>query len=126
MILFSVEDVPCVSDRYGIAGWLPGFQVFGLRGWDDFIVRDLNGSVFTVPTIPCDARHLDQYTRLTDPTRLEQDDRFIGKIKWYIKPIIFGGDPAIGDNVTWVTYEQHAQLVRWWNDKYRSINGESG
>lgn len=54
---------------------------------------------------------------------LERDDRLAGKIKWYIKPVIFGGDPQIGDNLMWVSHEEHAQLVRWWNKYYRDLKG---
>jgi hypothetical protein len=50
---------------------------------------------------------------------METDSRFTGRIKWYIKPVVFGGDPNPGENVTWVTHEQHAELVAWWNRKYR-------
>jgi hypothetical protein len=39
---------------------------------------------------------------------LERDDRFAGKIKWYVKSVIFGGDPQIGDNLMWVSHEEHA------------------
>jgi hypothetical protein len=41
------------------------------------------------------------------------DFRYSGKIKWYIKPIVFDGDPNPGENLTWVNHEKHAQLVRW-------------
>jgi hypothetical protein len=56
--------------------------------------------------------------------KLERDDRFIGKIKWYMQPIIFGGDPNAGSNMTWVDLPNHQKLVRWWNDKYRELSGE--
>ena len=35
--------------------------------------------------------------------KLRKDERFEGKIKWYINPIGFGGDPKAEDNITWVT-----------------------
>jgi hypothetical protein len=34
---------------------------------------------------------------------------------------VFGGDPTLGDNVTWVTLTQHTELVQWWNQKYREL-----
>ena len=37
-----------------------------------------------------------------------KDECFVGKIKWYINPIVFGGDPKAEDNITWVSHEQHA------------------
>ena len=32
-----------------------------------------------------------------------------------IKPIILGGDPTDPQNKTWVTRQQHFELVRYWN-----------
>ena len=43
------------------------------------------------------------------------------EIKWYITPVVFGGDPSLADNVTWVALDQHAQLVKFWNGKYGEI-----
>lgn len=40
-----------------------------------------------------------------------------------IKPSIIGGDPADLDNKTWVTKEEHFELVRYWNAViYRMTN----
>jgi hypothetical protein len=43
------------------------------------------------------------------------------KGKWYVRPIAFGGDPKAEDDIIWVSHEQHAQLVRWWNTLHRSV-----
>ena len=32
-----------------------------------------------------------------------------------IKPVIVGGDPVDPQNKTWVTRQQHFELVRYWN-----------
>ena len=52
LILFDEGEISPVSDRYAISCSLPGFQVIGLRGWDDFIVRDSAGHIYCVPTVP--------------------------------------------------------------------------
>ena len=44
-----------------------------------------------------------------------------GKIKWYVTPIVFGGNPALKDNIIWVTLAEHTELVQWWNRKYREL-----
>jgi hypothetical protein len=49
------------------------------------------------------------------------DPQFRGKVKWYVKPLVFGGDPSSHENQTWIDHDQHAQLVRYWNDVYRSL-----
>ena len=126
LILFDKEEIRSASDRYGMSGLLPGFRVVGLRSWDDFIVLDPDGNAFTVPTVPCVAEYLTPLRHPTATSDLAEDQRLGGKIKWYIKPILFGGDPEAHDNLSWVTHDQHAELVRWWNDLYRSLKSKNG
>jgi hypothetical protein len=54
-------------------------------------------------------------------SELIPDERFTDRIKWYTTPIVFGGDPNLGENVTWVTHDQHVKLVGWWNKQYRDL-----
>jgi len=123
LILFAEAEVPASSESYGIRDALPGFSVIGLRGWDDFIVRDPNGGIFSLPTVPLDAKYLASFDMPTEESILEQDSRFAGKIKWYVTPVVFGGDPAIGENLIWISHERHARLVRWWNAMYWRVTG---
>jgi hypothetical protein len=124
LILFDEAEVQAVSERYAISGLLPGYRILGLLGWDDFIVQDEVGHTYSVPTVPLDLLHLTPYASpLT--VQLRDDERVRGKIKWYVTPVAFGGDPNAGNNMSWVSHEQHAQLVRWWNDLYRSVKKSS-
>jgi hypothetical protein len=68
-----------------------------------------------------DSGFLSRYVLPEAESRMVPDERFLGKIKWYVQPIVFGGDPNIGMNVIWVNHEEHAQAVTWWNDLYRSV-----
>src|SRR5690242_17092650 len=61
LILFDGAEVPTASDRYAISELLPGYRVIGLRGWDDFILQDLTGRTYRVPTVPAIARYLSPY-----------------------------------------------------------------
>jgi hypothetical protein len=124
MILYDESESSAASERYRFAQSFPGFELLGSRGWDDFIVRDAAGVIFTVPTVPLDRELLEPFQLVLDGIRLEPDPRFIGKIKWYVKPIIFGGDPSSDENVSWICHDDHAQAVRWWNDKYRELKGQ--
>jgi hypothetical protein len=120
LMLFSGEEAQSASERYGIAALLPGYRIVGLHFWDDFIVQDENGDTFTLPAVPCDSAELARF-QVPPADELVPDDRFAGKVKWYLKPIKFGGDPRASENTTWVTLAEHADFVRWWNDLYRDL-----
>jgi hypothetical protein len=121
LILFDESEVAAASDRYEISQLLHGCQVIGLRGWDDFILQDSAGRTYSVPTVPTDPKYLSPFPLPEVGAKLIPDPRFSGRIKWYVMPTVFGGDPDIEKNLTWVSHEQHAQLVKWWNEKYRSL-----
>jgi hypothetical protein len=124
LILFDEAEVVAVTQRYAFSKLFPGYQVLGLRGWDDFIVRDSQGAISSLPTIPLDPQYLAPYIVPELPRSFSPDPRFTGRIKWYVKPIVFGGDPAQEENTTWVSLEEHARLVRWWNELYRSTKNK--
>jgi hypothetical protein len=126
LILFDDEESRVASIRYQIEGLLPGFQIIGFRGWDDFIVRDPEGATFTVPTVPCHDSELAPFCGPDDTSQLTKDERVAGKIKWYVTPVVFGGDPGLGDNLVWVSHEQRSQLVGFWNDQYRRLQPGDG
>lgn len=123
LILFSGEESNLSSQQYNICDYLPEHRIIGISGWDDFVVMDNTGRLFTVPTVPISQRYMKPYT-LPSPLTLTPDNRLQGKIKWHTKPVIFGGEPNIGENLTWVTPEQHVQLVAWWNEQF--ISASSG
>lgn len=117
LILFSKSEIVDASRRYGMARLLPGFTVVGLLGWDDLLVQDAAGKTYAIPAVPIDKQYLRAY-QPPKPSALQPDERFMGKIKWYVTPLVFGGDPGESRNITWVTHEQHSQLVMWWNQQY--------
>jgi hypothetical protein len=126
LVLLSDQESADASREYGILGYMPGYQILGLRNWDDFIVRGETGGVFTVPTVPMDRQYLAPWTLPANTPHLKPDSRFTGRIKWYTKPICFGGDASAVTNTLWVSREQHMQLVTWWNAKYREMREGSG
>jgi hypothetical protein len=121
-ILFDTIEIEQLTEAYCLAEFLPGYRLVGLRNWDDVIVADDNGSIFTVPTVPTVAQYLEPCS-LPDISDLQHDEGVAGQIKWYITPIIFGGDPKLGENVTWVPISKHAELVKWWNQRFQEANG---
>jgi len=125
LILFADSEIAAVSDRYSMSQLLPGYQIQGLRGWDDFILRDVNGQTHLVPTVPVDAKFIRPFTISEGMLTLKSDDQLRGKIKWYLKPLVFGGDAKLGENLSWVSHEQHSQLIKWWNERYRSLRQQS-
>lgn len=123
LILFDDAERGPAAQRYNLASILPGFALVGLLGWDDFLVRDTDQQLFSVPTVPCIKKQLAPFPEAALQQSLEADSRFTGRIKWYVKPLVFGGDPQAGDNMTWISHAQHAELVRWWNEQYRALAG---
>jgi len=120
------EEARVASVRYAIDRWLPGYRVVGLRSWDDLLVCSPSGKVFSVPSMPIALEHLQPFTLPSPAVALEGDPRFSGKIKWYTMPIVFGGSPTDDANITWVAQEHHAELVVWWNEKYRELRANAG
>jgi hypothetical protein len=126
LIIFEAEEIPRASSSYDLAAVLPGYQLLGLRGWDDFIVQSESGEIAKVPTVPCDPKYLEVFPLQLNGLELRIDARVAGKIKWYVKPVVFGGDPSVGPNLIWVDQSHHAALVRWWNGKCREVRRGSG
>ncbi|MCU1243307.1 MAG: hypothetical protein JWO71_4033 [Candidatus Acidoferrum typicum] len=120
LIFFAEGERAAAENRYAFSALLPGFKLIGLRGWDDFIVQDKTGSTYCIPTVPVDLQYLSPFA-VPATEGLSPDPRFTGKIKWYVKPIVFGGDPAVSTNLIWVNHEEHGHIVKWWNDLYRSL-----
>jgi hypothetical protein len=118
LILFDETETTAASAQYGVDRYLAGHIIVGLKGWDDFFVKGPDGRLATVPTVPLSVNHLALFDAPINPQQIRSDVRFAGRLKWYTTPLIFGGDPLDEDNTTWVTMDQHFQLVRWWNDRY--------
>jgi hypothetical protein len=125
LILYDESESSAASERYGLATSLPGFELLGLLRWDDFIVRDASGAIYTVPTVPLDQEFLEPSRLSFDVTRLMAHPRFTGKIKWYKQPVAFGGNPWEPENLSWISHDEHARVVRLWNDRYRERHGRS-
>ena len=118
IVLFDADSAQAVSARYGVARWLPTYTLIGLLNWDDLLVQDQAGAAFTVPSLPMSREYLSPFKLPRGDVVLAADARLTGKIRWYVKPLVFGGNPADESNVCWVTPEQHAQLVVFWNERY--------
>ena len=93
LILLDRDESFAAMQAYRFDRYLPGYTLIGLKGWDDFIVINASGVMLTVPTLPLDATLAAPFT-LTQQPSLHPDARFTAKIKWYLKPLVFGGDPT--------------------------------
>lgn len=121
LVLFDDLETAEMTQRYDLDTYLAGYQIIGLRGWDDFILRNPQGELFTIPTVPIDPKYLTVFPLLIANRELAIDDRLRGKIKWYTKPIVFGGHPTSLENICWITIDQHVQVVKWFNQLYRTM-----
>jgi hypothetical protein len=118
VILFSEAETESIFDAYGLNSTIHGYRLVGILSWDNFIVKNSKGEIFKIPTVPAISKYLEPVEFNKIKKSLNKDDRLTNKIKWYIKPIIFGGDPELEENITWVSIEDHTKLVKWWNEKY--------
>ncbi|OWT71480.1 MULTISPECIES: hypothetical protein [unclassified Achromobacter] len=118
VVLYSPDEANTFARICELNTALPGFALLGLSGWQDFIVSDSAGMTFTIPSVPIDDAYLSPIDKPL-PNQLTSDERLSGKVKWLIKPLLFGGDPRADDNFAWITHQQYAELVHFWNDQYR-------
>ena len=119
LILFDHCEVEQKQQEYGFNQLLPGYRLLGLIGWDDFLVMEhASQKLFRIPTIPTSAERRKEWPHAVELAELKPDDRFHGKIKWYVHPIVFGGDPSSSENTTWISHSDHVHAVRYWNEMY--------
>ncbi|CAN5430606.1 hypothetical protein BH09VER1_BH09VER1_30570 [soil metagenome] len=126
VIFEEPEEALRLTEGYGIAEYLPGHRLVALRNWDDFVVADTEGRHFLIPTVPLEPKQLAAVDFAVEKDALEWDGRLAEKIKWYVKPLVFGGDAEAKDNLAWVTLEQHVEVVRWWAGFYREEFASEG
>ena len=84
LILFNASEIESTTLRYGLPRFLPGYEVVGLRGWDDLILRDSAGQTYTVPSVPIDTKYLEPYS--IPEGNPDPEELLSGKIKWYVQP----------------------------------------
>lgn len=72
------------------------------------------------------SQHFKPIELAIDAAQFVSDDRFRGKVKWCLKPRLRGGTPADHDNIVWVSLDQHGDVIKWWNDRYRSFEKHAG
>lgn len=116
VILFSQSERISYSRRYKIGNFLPGFTLAGIYDWNYFLVTDVEGTMYSLPSMPLDINSIKAFSLPEDFT-LEIDERYVGKVRWYLKPEIIGGNPRDGKNLVWISLDLHADLVVWWNNK---------
>ena len=124
LVVLSQSERALATEQYKLEQFLPGYSLVGLRGWDDLIVCNQVGSTFSLPSVPLEASYLEPFS-VPEALSLQPDARFSCGVKWYLKPLVFGGSAQDNENVAWVTHEQHAALVTWWNEQYKSLKSQS-
>ncbi|KJZ51346.1 MULTISPECIES: hypothetical protein [Pseudomonas fluorescens group] len=51
-------------------------------------------------------------------------DESLAAMKAYREAVGLRGDPTDKTNVAWITHEQHAELVVWWNEQYKRAGAQ--
>jgi hypothetical protein len=121
LILFDQPEIDRLGEAYSFPPSLSSYRVVGLCGWDDFVLQNQDGSLVRIPTVPLDVAYIMPLQFRIESATIQPDSRFTGKIKWYIKPLAFGGDATAQTNMAWLSLEQHIEAVKWWNQMYREI-----
>jgi hypothetical protein len=121
----SKEEAERATARYRLSDYLPGFLIVGLKFWDDFILCDSEGRYHTVPTVPLVREEMRAYSFPAESLKLRADAKLSGKIKWYIQPIVFSGSPSKAENMAWISHDQHAEAVVYWNKMYHDLKGKT-
>jgi len=117
ILLFDSDKVSQISSEYCLDKVLPDHQIIGLIDWDDFLIVDKNNKTFQVPTVPIDTQYLNSF----ECEVVKEEEVKEELIKWYVTPLIFGGDPSSSENINFIDIETHIKLVVWWNNKYQEI-----
>ena len=64
-----------MSKLYGIGAFLPGYTLSGLKSWDDFVIRNSEGKLFTVPTVPAISQYVESLQLEINSSALVGDSR---------------------------------------------------
>lgn len=124
MILFDEAEFRLKEKEYDFARFLPGYRPVGLFGWDDFLVTSADGKIiFRVPAVPLTLQGMVEVSSDLSRAELKPDPKLLGKVKWYVKPLVFGGDPNPGENMIWISHKDHPQAVKYWNQMYLDVAG---
>jgi len=118
--LFDSIEIENLTSKYELEKYIPNYKLIGLIGWDDFIIFK-NNFYYKIPTVPIYEKYLEEIEMIDYLIELENEKENQNKIKWYTKPLIFGGDPCDPKNIKWINIEQHSQLVSYWNKIYFNI-----
>jgi hypothetical protein len=122
--LFSPDEVDIYLKKNALQKYFSSYQLVGLVGWDDFLLKQ-NNSYYTIPTVPIDFKYLSEFDFNLNIDELKNDKNITDKIKWYIKPLIFGGDPKLGENIQFIDLGTHAELIAFWNKTYCSLKNNT-
>jgi hypothetical protein len=126
LILFDELEVATMTERYALSQFLPGYQVLGLRGWDDFIVCDSQGRTFSIPTVPLELKYLSPFAV---PEGMENGGPSSRRAFPRQDKMVFEAHFVRWGSQCQRKHEvgepgEHAQPVRWWNDLHRSLTNK--
>lgn len=128
IVFWKAEELADFNREYEVGKYAPGMLLFGSHGGGEaygFDTRSAAMPIVCVPFIGMELRYASpvakDFADLLCPAcgaamSNHRDDRLTrGMDLVEIKPIIVGGDPVDPENKTWVTRQQHFELVRFWN-----------
>src|SRR4051812_12487051 len=140
--LYPVENLAKLNAAFGVQEFAPGLVIFGSNGGGEAFAFDMRTSapgVVQLPFIPMAYEYIierspsfadflvrmarpDPGDHRTLPTHINPDT--LGKEIHEITPIVFGGSPTDPANKAYLTTEQYAEYVVWWNRTYRNVRSQ--
>jgi hypothetical protein len=134
---YPVERLPALHQAFGVAELVPELRIFGSNGGGEAFGFILGGAprFVQLPFIPMVLEYAYELgstlnellaaLRGESADDLRPDPQMVGMEVHAIHPVVFGGDPVTPANKMAVTTETYAQLVVWWNRKYREVAGRA-
>lgn len=126
LILFDEAEIAAASDRYAVSQFLPGYEVIGLRWWDDFILQDFGGATFCAPTIQAVAELQITFRLMRSPQKERHSNSMI-----VFRAKSSGTSNLSCSGATRSRRRNHlgqsrsacttGQMVKYWNGLYRSL-----
>lgn len=138
--LYPAEKIIPLNTLYGTSEFAPNLLIFGSNGGGEAFAFDKRRTpirITQIPFIPMRLEYaIDRGESLSEciahlkanskpnPPASQLNPSLIGKEIHEILPVVFGGDTIDQANKVFLTPEEYAPYVVWWNRKYQQLKSD--